>query len=78
MNHFSFKYRHAQDLLNYVEAGLDMEVFSYKGDDQIDGDGDPTLDIDGIARGSLEAFDTRVLFDPFEEKFDLIALDALT
>ena len=39
----------------------------------LDTDRGPDLGFDGILRGAVEGFDAQVLFDPFEEQFDLPA-----
>ena len=36
-------------------------------------DGDPDLSFDGVLGSSVECFDAKVLFDPFEKYFDLPA-----
>ena len=48
------------------------EIFEV-GQDQIYGHGYPYLSFDGIGGGSQEALDFKILFDPFEEDFDLPA-----
>jgi hypothetical protein len=39
----------------------------------INGDGNPDLGLDRIVAGAIESFDSEMLFDPFEEQFDLPA-----
>lgn len=41
------------------------------GDQQINADGDPNLSSNGVLGGTIEGFDTQVLLNPLEEKFDL-------
>ena len=39
--------------------------------EQINGDGDPYLNAHGVLRCAVESFDSQMLFDPFEEEFDV-------
>ena len=41
--------------------------------EQVNGDGDPHLDTHGVLRCAVEGFDSQMLFDPFEEEFDVPA-----
>ena len=41
--------------------------------EQINGDGDPYLNAHGVLRCAVESFDSQMLFDPFEEQFDVPA-----
>lgn len=41
------------------------------GDEHVDRDGDPDLDLDRVLRSAEEGLDAQVLLDPFEEKFHL-------
>ena len=50
-----------------------MEFFLEDGHQNVNADGDPDLGLDGILAGPVKSFDAQVLFDPFEEKFDLPA-----
>ena len=43
------------------------------GDHQENADCDPYLGSHGVLAGAEECFDAEVLFDPFEEQFDLSA-----
>ena len=43
------------------------------GDQDINGDGNPYLDSDGILGGAVKGFDAEMLLDPLEEKFHLPA-----
>ena len=40
---------------------------------QVDTDGDPDLNFDGIGRGAVEGLDAEMLLDPFEEQLHLPA-----
>jgi hypothetical protein len=40
-------------------------------DEHVNADRDPDLGFDGIVRGAEKTFYAQVLFDPFEEQFDL-------
>ena len=64
---------HAQNLQDCVETGLDVETFLDDGDQDVDGDSDPDLRLDGVLGGAEEALDAQVLLDPFEEQLDLPA-----
>ncbi len=63
----------AQDLQDCVETGVDVEALLDDGDEDIDGDGDPDLGLDGVFGIAEEALDAQVLLDPFEEQLDLPA-----
>ena len=39
--------------------------------EQINGDGDPHLDSNDVLRSAVEGFDSQMLFDPFEEEFNV-------
>ena len=43
------------------------------GDDEVNADCDPDLGFDGIVAEANEGFDAQVLFDPFEEQFNVPA-----
>ena len=51
-----------------------MQPLFHDGDKNISCDGNPYLGFDGVFAGSQKGFDTQMLFDPFEEQFDLPAL----
>ena len=51
-----------------------MQPFFHDGDKNICGDGNPYLGFDGVFAGPQKRFDAQMLFDPFEEQFDLPAL----
>ena len=48
-----------------------MEAFSNDGDKDISGDGNPDLRLYRIFGSAVESLDAEMLFDPFEEQFDL-------
>ena len=48
-----------------------METFSNDGNKDICGDGNPDLGFYRIFGSAVECLDTEMLFDPFEEQFDL-------
>ena len=50
-----------------------MEPLLQDGDEQVNGDGRPDLGVHGVGRGAVKGFDAQVLFEPFEEQFDLPA-----
>ena len=39
--------------------------------EHVNADGNPNLGLHGIVRGAEKPFDAQMLFDPFEEEFDL-------
>ena len=50
-----------------------MQTFFQNGDEQINGDGAPDLGAHRVGAGAVKGFDAQMLFDPFEEQFDLPA-----
>jgi len=50
-----------------------MQLFFDNGHQHINGDCYPDLSLDGILGGPIKRFDTKMLFDPFEEDLDLPA-----
>ena len=44
------------------------------GDQDVNGEGDPHLNLDSVLRGAVKSLDAQVLFDPAEEQFHLPAL----
>jgi hypothetical protein len=54
-----------------AQPGIEIQLLFQNGDQQVNGDGDPNLGFDGIFRIPEKDFNTQVLLDPFEEKFDL-------
>jgi hypothetical protein len=53
---------------------LEPEFLADDGDEDVDGDGDPDLRFHRVGRSAIEGFDTKMLFDPFEEQFDLLRI----
>ena len=45
-------YGHAQDRQDCVETGLDLEALFDDGDERVDRDDDPDLDLDGVLGGA--------------------------
>lgn len=41
------------------------------GHHEVNADGDPDLGLHGVGAGTIKGFDSQVLFDPFEEQFDM-------
>ena len=58
---------------DFAELGLEMELFLEDGHQDIDRDRDPDLGLHGVWRSAVERLDAEVLFDPFEEQFQLPA-----
>jgi hypothetical protein len=50
-----------------------MQLFLDNGHQHVNGDCYPDLGLDCILGGSIKCFDSKMLFDPFEEEFDLPA-----
>jgi hypothetical protein len=48
-----------------------LEVLFNDGNQDINGDRNPYLGLDGILRGPIKCLDPEMLFDPFEKSFDL-------
>ena len=59
----------AEDLENFSEAPLDIELLLDHSDEHVHADGDPDLGSHRVVRGSIESLDPKVLFYPFEEQF---------
>ena len=59
---------------NCVEGVLQTETFLHDRDQGVGSHGGPYLSFDGIGRGSKEALDAQMLFDPFEKQFNLPTL----
>ena len=66
--------RRGKNLQNCVERMRRSELFFENGDQDVDGNRDPNLRLDTVRGGAEEALDPQVLFDPFEEQFDLPAI----
>lgn len=54
-----------------MEAEVDIAAFFDDSNQDIDGHGGPDLCFHRILRGAVECLDAQVLFDPFEQQFDL-------
>ena len=67
------KKRCGEDLQNCVERVMESEAFFENGNQNVNGNRDPDLGFDAVGRGTKEAVDSEVLFDPFEKEFDLPA-----
>ena len=50
---------------------IDYEFLLDDCDKYIDRNGDPDLSLHGVWRSPIECFDSKMLFDPFEENLDL-------
>jgi hypothetical protein len=58
-------------LENFVECSLDSELFLDDRYQHINRDSDPDLSFHGVLGSAVERFDSKILFDPFEEQLDL-------
>src|SRR5664279_3786098 len=63
----------AHNLQDFAEAALYLQFFFDNRHQHVDADGNPYLCLDRVVRGPEERLDAKVLFDPFEEQFDLPA-----
>ena len=63
----------AQNLQHGVEIQGQVEPFANDGHEQVAADGDPDLSFDGVLRSAVKGLDAQVLFDPFEEQFNMPA-----
>ena len=54
-----------------VKTPIDAEALPDDGDENINRNGDPDLGLHRILAGAVEGLDSKVLFDPFKEKFHL-------
>jgi hypothetical protein len=70
---FFLKKRYAQNLQNCVERLFEFEFLFQDGNKDEDRQGNPDLRVDRVERGAIEGLDAQMLFDPFEEQFDLPA-----
>ena len=50
-----------------------MQAFFQNGDEQVNRDGAPDLGAHRVLAHAVKSFDAQMLFDPFEEQFDLPA-----
>ena len=58
---------------NFVECSFDSQLLLDDCNQQIDRDCDPDLGFHGVLGSTIERFDSKILFDPFEEQLDLPA-----
>ena len=65
-----FEKRYAQNLENFVHAGLQAEFLFHDGYQHINADGDPYLGLHRVGCGAIKRFDPEMLLDPFEKQFD--------
>ena len=63
----------AEDLQNFVEAAVNPQFLFHNGHKDIHADGNPDLGFHRVVAGAVKGFDSQMLFDPFEEQFDLPA-----
>ena len=61
----------AQDLQYSAQTFVDSMNLIETGHHEVNAQGDPDLGAHGVLCGAEEGFDSEVLFDPFEEQFDL-------
>ena len=54
-----------------VKTPIDVEALADDGDEDINGNGNPDLGLDCILARAIEGLDPKMLFDPFEEEFNL-------
>ena len=62
---------HAQNLQYPAQTFVDSMNLIETGHHEVNAQGDPDLGAHGVLCGAEEGFDSKVLFDPFEEQFDL-------
>jgi hypothetical protein len=58
-------------LQDFAEWAIDFEFLLDDSDKHISRNGDPDLSLDRVWRSTIECFDSKMLFDPFEKDFDL-------
>jgi hypothetical protein len=61
----------AQNLEKAVEANVYVHLLFQDGDHDIDADRNPDLGFHGVVAGAVEVLNPQMLFDPFEEQFNL-------
>ena len=71
VNRRLFKYGRADDLLDFAETALNPELFLDDRNQHVNTDRNPDLSLHGVFRCAVKGLDVQVLFDPFEEEFDL-------
>jgi len=54
-----------------METWLQFQTLLCNGDEKVDDDGDPDLDLHGVGRGAVEGLDPQMTLDPFEEQLHL-------
>ena len=59
---------------DFAEAPLQPEFLLDDGDEHVNADRDPHLSLHRVVARPVKGFDMQVLFDPFEEQFDLPTL----
>src|SRR5712691_212997 len=60
-----------QNLQDFAEWPIDSQFAFDNRDQNVDADRNPNLRLHGVRTRAVEGFDPQVLFDPFEEQFDL-------
>jgi hypothetical protein len=63
----------AEDLLDFAEAAVNTKLLSDNGNQHVDADRNPDLNLDGVRRRTIEGLDPQVLFDQLEEELNLPA-----
>jgi hypothetical protein len=58
-------------LKNFVERAIDVEFLLDDSNEYINRDSDPDLNLHRVWRRTIKCLDPKMLFDPFEEDFDL-------
>jgi len=60
-----------QDLGDFSQAQFASQFLLENGDEQVHAHRDPDLSLHRVVRVAEKGFDPQMLFDPFEEQFDL-------
>ena len=63
--------RETQNLQDFAERSVELQFAFHNRDQHIDADRGPDLSLHRVGARAVEGFDSQVLFDPFEEQFDL-------
>jgi hypothetical protein len=58
-------------LQDFAERAIGFEFLLDDSDKYINRDSNPDLSLDRVWRSTIECLDSKMLFDPFEEQFDL-------
>src|SRR5262245_43956824 len=66
--------RCGENLKDCVERMRESQLFFNDGDQNVDCHSNPDLGLHTVGGRAEKTFDTQVLFDPFEEQFDLPTL----